>query len=898
MRSSQNLHTMPTGSMSHKIQTDYLPPQNLDAEKSILGSLLINREAINKVADYLKPEDFYNRAHQLIYEAIFALFEKREPVDLLSLSNKLEEMKSLEQIGGRAYLTSIAASVPSAAHIGSYAKIVQRKKMLRDLIDAAHYIISLGHREEDDVENLLDEAERRLFSVSQKSLTKNFAPLKSTLNEAIERITNQDAGMLRGVKTNFRDLDNLLGGLQKSDLIVLAARPSVGKTAFALDLATKVASQGVPVGIFSMEMSIDQVVDRLIAVNSGVSVWKLRTGKLSHKDEHDDFLKITMACDELGQMPIFIDDTPSPNILQMRAMARRLQAEYGLGLLVVDYLQLMASRKNYDSPVQQVTEISRGLKGLAKELNIPIIAISQLSRAIEQREGHKPRLSDLRDSGCLTGDSLIMRADTGELIKIKELAQKKDQVPIPVYSLTKDMKLTIQPLIKAFSSGYKKTYKLLLRSGRTIKASANHPFYKLSGWKSLEDLRIGDKIAIPRNLCPLNSEVTLKDRELILLAHLLGDGCILPKQPFHYTSADPENINVVAESAGNLFGIKSRIIKQKNWWHVYLSSPYRLTRGKKHPITMWFNELKIKRVRSYDKVIPNKIFSQPNDKIALFLHHLWATDGNISWKKLRGRKPSAAIYYSSTSRTLIFQTQHLLLRFGIQSTVITVQKPVYRPNHNLHIQGSQNQLKFLMKIGSFGQRGKIISQLIEALEKIEPNTNLDTIPKEAWQLLVEIEKMKAGISWRALSAGLYVPYSGNSIFNNGIGRERIIKIANVLKSKILHQLGDSEVYWDEVASIKESGLEEVYDATVQGSHNFIANDIVVHNSIEQDADLVMFIHREDKNNYERAKEKSLLNVAQLIIAKHRNGPTGEIDFRIDPESLQFFEIDKIHEGLI
>jgi len=408
-----------------KISPDKLPPQNIDAEKSLLGSFLIDREAINKVADFLRPADFYFRGHQLIYEAIMVLFDKREPIDLLSLSNKLEEMKLLEETGGIGYLTSLVNSVPTAAHVSSYAKIVQRKKMLRDLIDAAHHIITLGYTEEDDMDNLLDEAEKKLFSVSQKSLTKNFLPLGATLAEAIERITNQDAGVLRGQKTSYAALDNLLGGFQRSDLIVLAARPSVGKTALAINLALRVAQQNVPVGIFSMEMSTDQVVDRFIAAGSGVSLWKLRTGKLSHQDEKDDFLKITDTCDRLQTLPIFIDDTPSPNILQMRAMARRLQSEQGnLGLLIVDYLQLMASRKNYDSPVQQVTEISRGLKSLAKELNIPILAISQLSRAIEQREGHKPRLSDLRDSGSIEQDAdlvmFIHREDKIDAERAKE----------------------------------------------------------------------------------------------------------------------------------------------------------------------------------------------------------------------------------------------------------------------------------------------------------------------------------------------------------------------------------------------------------------------------------------------------------------------------------------------
>src|SRR3989344_3122819 len=400
-----------------KISADKLPPQALEVEKTLLGSLLIDKESINKVADLLKPEDFYQRGHQIIYQAIMSLFDKREPLDLLSLANKLEEMGHLDDVGGMAYLTSLASSVGTSAHILSYAKIVQRKKMLRDLIDAAHHIIGISANEEEDVEDLLDQAEKKLFSVSQKSITKNFLQLGNTLDDAMNRILNQGDGNIRGQKTYFNGLDDKLGGLQKSDLIVLAARPSVGKTAFAINLALNVAKDNVPVGIFSMEMSLDQIVDRLIAAQSGVSLWKLRTGKLG-----DDLQETTRACEELKGLPIFIDDSPSPNILQMRAMARRLQSEHGsLGLLVVDYLQLMSSRRNYESPVQQVTEISRGLKGLAKELNIPIVAISQLSRAVEQRDGHRPKLSDLRDSGSIEQDAdLVMFIHREDKIKDRE----------------------------------------------------------------------------------------------------------------------------------------------------------------------------------------------------------------------------------------------------------------------------------------------------------------------------------------------------------------------------------------------------------------------------------------------------------------------------------------------
>ncbi len=395
--------------MQNGITPDKLPPQNVDAEKSLLGSLLISKEAINKVVDFLKTDDFYNRNHQIIYEAAVSLFEKRDNLDLLTLSNKLQEAGRLEEIGGVGYLTSLANAVPTSAHVTTYARIVQRKKTLRNLIEAAHHIIGLGYKEDDDVERLLDEAEQKLFNVSQKSYSQNFATLSAGLEEAMLRISNQDSGILRGYATLHKKLDETLGGFQKSDLIILAARPSVGKTAFAIDLALRASEQGIPTGVFSLEMSMDQVIDRFIASKSGASLWKLRTGKLSHDGMNNDFLRITNAISELQDLPIFIDDASSLNVLQMRAMARRLQAEHGLGLLIIDYLQLMSSRKNYDSPVQQVTEISRGLKALAKELNIPIIAISQLSRAVEHRgDNARPRLSDLRDSGSIEQDADVV----------------------------------------------------------------------------------------------------------------------------------------------------------------------------------------------------------------------------------------------------------------------------------------------------------------------------------------------------------------------------------------------------------------------------------------------------------------------------------------------------------
>ena len=381
---------------------DKLPPQNLEAEKSVLGSVLIDKGSIEKVVDILKSNDFYSRQNQLIYEAMTRLLEKNEPIDILTVSNKLEESGEIENAGGAAYLTSLLGITPTSAHILNYAKIVRRKKILRDLIDSAHKMIGLGHQEEESIEKILDQAEQNLFAVSQRSLTQEFTALKEELHEAFERLErlHKGDGALRGLSTGFVDLDSILAGLQKSDLVILGARPSLGKTSLALDIARNAAKkENAGVGVFSLEMSKDQVIDRILAAEAGVGLWKMRTGHLTSSGDFNDFSKISSALDSLSQVPIFIDDMASPTVLQIRAMARRLRSKSNLGLLIVDYLQLVQPRSDIDGYVQQVTDVANSLKALARELNIPIIAVSQLSRAVEARPDQRPRLSDLRESG-------------------------------------------------------------------------------------------------------------------------------------------------------------------------------------------------------------------------------------------------------------------------------------------------------------------------------------------------------------------------------------------------------------------------------------------------------------------------------------------------------------------
>lgn len=386
-----------------------VPPQAIEAEKALLGAVMLKPECMYDITDIVNEKSFYVDKHRHIYKSMLALHSKSEPIDVLSVGAKLKANKDIERIGGSSYLTELVNTVPATANAQHYANLVQKAATLRSLIDAAEYIAELGFNEENDVEEVLDAAEKKMYEITNAPGLHKFVSMQESLGEAWERIdhlhnTTED---MRGIPTGFKDLDNLLAGLQKSDLIILAARPSMGKTALALDIARQSAIQhNTAVGVFSLEMSSQQLVDRMLASEARVDAWKLRTGNLKTDLE---FEKIREAIDKLSTAPIYIDDKPANNILGMRSVARRLKREYGLGLLIVDYLQMMAptGKHSGDSLVQQVTEISRSLKSLARELDVPVLALSQLSRAVEQRRG-KPRLSDLRDSGSIEQDADVV----------------------------------------------------------------------------------------------------------------------------------------------------------------------------------------------------------------------------------------------------------------------------------------------------------------------------------------------------------------------------------------------------------------------------------------------------------------------------------------------------------
>jgi replicative DNA helicase len=385
-----------------------IPPQNLDAEMSLLGAVLIDEETLADISEHVKPHDFYDKRHGLIFDAMMRLYEKHKPVDLLTLTEELKKKNDIETIGGSAYLTELTNYVPTAAHAEAYAELVAQKAIRRRLIKASADISELGFDEETSTAELLEQAEAQLFSVSDQSLRQDLVSIESILTESFDRMEelHRNKGQLRGVRTGYRDLDNMTAGLQRSYLIILAARPAMGKTTLVTNLAYNVATIAKqPVLFFSLEMSKEQLVDRMLSDASGVNAWNIRTGNLSD----DDFSKLSDAMGEMAEAPIFIDDTPGVSVLEMRTKARRAAHEQPLGLIIIDYLQLMqGSGRDNGNRVQEVSEISRGLKLLARELNVPVIALSQLSRSVESRNPQIPQLADLRESGSIEQDADIV----------------------------------------------------------------------------------------------------------------------------------------------------------------------------------------------------------------------------------------------------------------------------------------------------------------------------------------------------------------------------------------------------------------------------------------------------------------------------------------------------------
>ncbi|WP_408954311.1 replicative DNA helicase [Kribbella solani] len=1020
---------------------DRTPPQDLAAEQCVLGAMMLSKDAIADVIETLRGTDFYRPAHESVFDAITDLYARGEPADAITVAAELTKRGDMARIGGAPYVHTLVASVPLAANASYYSHIVREKAILRRLVEAGTKIVQLGYAGEGEVDDVVDEAQAEIYSVTEKRTAEDYAPLKDimegTLDE-IEAIDSRGDAMV-GVPTGFTDLDELTNGLHPGQMIIVAARPAMGK-ALALDTALptptgwttmaevavgdqlldadglpttvvaatevmvdrpcfrlsfsdgsaivadaehqwrvedggrpvicttadlytamsaspgltpsipgsaprQIAGHGFPAAltgegerrlewvdpvdsvpvrcvevdnpdhlylagktmipthnstlgldfarscsirhgltscIFSLEMSRNEITMRLLSAEAKVPLHHMRNGKMTD----EDWARLARKMGEVSEAPLFIDDSPNLTMMEIRAKARRLKQRHDLKLIIIDYLQLMTSGKKVESRQLEVSEFSRSIKLLAKELELPVVAICQLNRGSEQRSDKRPMASDLRESGCLTADTRLLRADTGAEISLGELLAT-DTRDIPVWSLDDRLKLVPRTLTHAFPSGVKEVFRLKLASGREIKATANHPFLTYDGWKPLGELAPGARLGSLRHVpAPLQAQPWDED-ELTILAHLLGDGSFVKCQPIRYASIDEANLTAVAEAAQRRFGITA--IRDEyaaaRVTTLRLPAPYRLARGKRNPIAAWLDELGLFGLRSHEKFVPDGVFGLPKEQTAHFIRHLWATDGSIRWDAKVGQ---ARIYYASTSRRLIDDLARLLLRHNIFSRIHLARKSGYRDCYHLTIDGVQNQQRFCNGIGVHGLRGAKVREVQVHLRQIKAAPKLDTVPIAVW------DQVKAAMHARAMTKTALATALGRRnagrLFAGAPTRQRLADIASILDVSDLELMATNDVFWDSIVSIESIGEQEVFDATVRGTHNFVANGIALHNSLEQDADMVILLHREDA--YER--ESTRPGEADFIVAKHRNGPTADVVVAFQGHYSRF--VDMAHDG--
>ena len=1182
---------------------DRTPPQDVAAEQSVLGGMMISKDAIADVVEQLRGTDFYRPAHEAVYDAILDLYGRGEPADAVTVSAELTKRGEMSRIGGAPYLHTLISMVPTAANAGYYARIVRERAVLRRLVEAGTRIVQLGYATEGgDVDEIVNNAQAEVYAVTEQRSSEDYLRLGDVIGSTVDEIEaagHRGEGMI-GVPTGFADLDRLTNGLHPGQMIVLAARPAIGKalaldtplptptgwttmgdvrvgdellaadgtptrvvaatevmvdracyevtfddgttivadaqhqwatttrasrrkpgsrtrirtteeiagtvrcatsdqranhavqttmpldlpeaalpmpayalgvwlgdghavaarftsadpeiamrldglglaarevsgllqsagvltdrhipraclrasdaqrrallaglldaggtvnptgrpqltvpsrrladdvrelvhslgyrtgwsthtvrrrgaassTAFTITFATddevfglarkqlahkerrraSTAPRGhrfivsvtriepVPVRcvevdhgdhlylagramvpthnstmgldiarsasikhnltsvIFSLEMSRNEITMRLLSAEARIHLQKMRNGTMGE----DDWQKLAGTMGKISEAPLFIDDSPNMSLMEIRAKCRRLKQKHDLKLVIIDYLQLMSSGKRVESRQQEVSEFSRALKLLAKELEVPVIAISQLNRGAEQRVDKRPAMSDLRESGCLTADTRILRADTGAETTMGELyaMQAKD---VPVWALDERLMYVRRHMTHVFSTGVKRVFRLRLASGKTITATGNHPFLAYEGWTPLDELEVGTRIAVPRHVPGPEQSVEWDDRRVVMLAHLLGDGSFVKRQPIRYASIDELNLAAVTDAA-TFFGVKA--IRDDyavaRCTTLRLPAPYHLTHGKRDPIAEWLDDLGLFGRRSHEKFVPSAVSHLPKRQIALFINHLWATDGSVT-VAAHGR--GGRIYYASTSRPLIDGLSQLLLRFGISTRVRTTTKVGYRDGYTLDISGGDDQRRFLQEIGVHGARGVQAARLLEIVLATKANTNADTIPRQVWDDVRGVLAAQ-GMTHREFAAAIGTQFCGSALGKRAPSRARLGRVAELLGNEDLEILAVNDLLWDEVVEITDEGEQEVFDATVVGTHNFVANGIAVHNSIEQDADIVILLHREDA--YERESPRA--GEADLIVAKHRNGPTDVITVAFQGHYSRFVDM--------
>lgn len=837
-------------------------PQNIDAEISVLGASMLTPNVIPGVSEIVRPNHFYRQSHQLIFEVIEDLFSRGEPVDPITVSEELANRASLELVGGRAFVHSLAGAVPTATNARHYAEIVRENYCLRSLIRVGGEIAEMGYRREAPPMDLIDKAEQMVFDISENRVTGEFEPIGELISESFAELERSmsEGHQTVGCQTGFRDLDTLITGFAPANLVILAARPSMGKTALALNIARNVGvDQGKGVAIFSLEMSKMEIVRRMMCAEARVDSWRVQRGVM----QAQEWSRLAAACTPLHAAPIFIDDSASVNLMEIRAKARRLKAKHrNLGLILVDYLQLMMGDMGVENRQQEISRISRGLKILARELEVPVMALSQLSRQVEQRAGNRPVLSDLRE--CVTGDTLVCLAD-GRRLPVRDLVGEEPWV----VAMSPEGRLIEARSDLVWSVGRRPVFEVRTASGRRLRATAEHRVLAGAGWTKVGELRKGDRLALARRLPRPARTISWPDGRVALLGHLIGDGSYLSGQPLRYTTSSLENAELVAAVAEDEFGLTVNWRRGRgNWFQLILSG----NGDRWHPrgINYWLRDLGIFGQRSAEKRLPHALFLLDDRQVALLLRHLWATDGTISPRGGASRG-SAGVHFSTASSGLACDVAALLLRLGIVARVRSVAQGASRW-YTVNVSGRDFLMTFLERVGGFGPRTRGAQALRKQLFDSVHNTNVDTLPREVFTRVRE--RMAAiGVTQRAMAQMRGTSYGGSAHYSFSPSRAVILEYGRLLDDDSLQAEATSDLFWDTVAEVSPAGEEEVFDLTVPGPSCWLADGLVSHNSgaIEQDADLVMFIYRDEVYNRDSPDK----GTAEIIVGKQRNGPIGD-----------------------
>jgi replicative DNA helicase len=842
-----------------------LPPHSIEAEQSVLGGLMLDATAWDQIADRVNAEDFYRNDHRLIFEAVAGLIERTQPCDAVTLSGHLETQGLLDQVGGLSYLGSLARDTPSTANIRAYADIVRERSVLRQLISAGNLIVGTALEPEGrEAREIVDEAERAVFEIAERGSRgkMGFKSVKSILPDVVNRIDElyHSDGKLTGVPTGFKKLDEMTSGLQAGDLIIIAGRPSMGKTALAVNIAENAAlGSKKSAAIFSMEMSSESLTLRMISSLGRINQSNLRSGRL----EEQDWPRIDSAMTQLGSANIFIDETPALTPTEIRARARRLKRERGLDLIVVDYLQLMQVAGTKENRATEISEISRSLKALAKELKLPVIALSQLNRGVEQRVEKKPVMSDLRE--CVTGETLVCLAD-GRRVPIRDLVGQTPEV----WAMSADQKIIKAQSDLVWSKGVRQVFRVSLASGRSLRATPNHRIFTGDGWRAVGELGPGSRIAIGREFPSITNPVSWTDAQICLLGHLVGDGSYLKNQPLRYTTGSEANSKMVTECAIALGSSVKRYAGRGNWHQLLISN----NGNRWHPagVGAWLKGLGIHGQRSHQKHLPPAVFQLSNAQIGLLLKHLWATDGCI-YVRPAHQRGSSSVNFTTCSERLAQDVAALLLRLGIVARTSQIRQRIGRHIYSVAISGSEQQALFLERVGAFGPREAPAVRLAAQISLLRSNPNVDTLPQEVFAG-VRAMMTSQGISRRQMASMRGTTYGGSSHFKFAPSRATLASYADILHSDQLRMWSGSHLFWDRVVAVGLEGSEEVFDLTVPGPASWLADGIVSHNSgaIEQDSDLILLIYREEVYDPNTTRK----GIADIIVAKQRNGPTGDV----------------------